>query len=657
MLRPRAWLALCLLLPVPSMTLAATLSDDGPGIRQFLGIWTPRFPVPLPDGSLLIVDRVDGVQQLVRMVPKHRGASALDPRDATRLRLTDYPDGISRYSVSPDGKWAVLAHARGGNENTQLTLLDLAGGPTATSPLLANPAVQADVNVWLRDGSGLIYSANDASPNDFHLYRWDLASRKPISLLAREGSWRAVDVRTDGSRVLVSHVLSASHVESFELDPATGRLDDVTIRPEEGTAASRLVGYMPDERSALILSDTRDGRARLFVRDLVTGTVREPVAALGTFEISAASINEPRDLLVVVTNEDGYGVPHVYALPGFDALPPPTPERGVFTSAGMRGRTLVWSLSNAQRPGMAFATTYAADGKPATRQLTWTETQGIDFASFRLPEMVKFKTFDGREIPAFLYLPAGHRKGTPIPFVVTYHGGPEGQHRPAFEPVTQYFLSRGFGVLLPNVRGSTGYGREYQMLDDYRKRWDSVRDGVDAAEWLTRNGYAAPGRIATYGASYGGYMSVACVVEDGERVARGERAKPLFGACVDVVGIVNLKTFLEETSGYRRKLREIEYGPLSNPAFLDSISTLRRVDKIRVPVFIAHGFNDPRVPVQEALRLATALKEQGADPKLFVAPDEGHGFVKLDNRIYFYERLGQFLDETIGAPPDPGVTP
>jgi dipeptidyl aminopeptidase/acylaminoacyl peptidase len=186
------------------------------------------------------------------------------------------------------------------------------------------------------------------------------------------------------------------------------------------------------------------------------------------------------------------------------------------------------------------------------------------------------------------------------------------------------------------------------MLDDYKLRWGSVRDGVDAAEWLVKSGYAAPGRIATFGGSYGGFMSVACIVEDQERVDRGERKERLFGACIDVVGIVNMKTFLEKTSGYRRKLREAEYGPLADSTFLATVSSIHRADKIRVPVFIAHGFNDPRVPVEEAMQLAVALKDAGRNPRVFIAPDEGHGFAKLDNRIYFYERVANFLAETIG---------
>jgi len=151
---------------------------------------------------------------------------------------------------------------------------------------------------------------------------------------------------------------------------------------------------------------------------------------------------------------------------------------------------------------------------------------------------------------------------------------------------------------------------------------------------------------------------VACIVEDQERADRGQRKERLFGASVNVVGIANLRTFLERTSGYRRALREAEYGPLSDTEFLESVSSLNRVDKIQVPMFIAHGFNDPRVPVEEAMQLAAALKQRGQNPRVFIAPDEGHGFAKLDNRIYFYERAAAFLEETIGrATPQAVVEP
>jgi dipeptidyl aminopeptidase/acylaminoacyl peptidase len=412
---------------------------------------------------------------------------------------------------------------------------------------------------------------------------------------------------------------------------------------------------MPGEKAVLMTSDWKDGRTRLYVKDLKSGAVKEPLPALATWELDGASMENNREFMVAAVNENGYGTPYVYTLPEFKLLPPPTTEKGVLGGSSFRNGTMVWTLSNARRPGQAFATTLSKAAKTSadyvTRQLTWTNTQGIDLSAFSLPELVKYKAFDGREISAFVYLPPGTAKGATVPFIVDYHGGPESQHRPAFSSADQYMLSRGFGIMKPNVRGSTGYGREFQMLDDYKKRWDSVKDGVDAAEWLVSSGYSQPGRIATFGGSYGGFMSVACIVEDQERVEKGTRNQRLFGASVDIVGIGNLRTFLERTSGYRRALREVEYGPLTDKEFLESVSSLNKVDKIQVPMFIAHGFNDPRVPVEEAMALANALKQRGKNPRLFIAPDEGHGFAKLDNRIYFNERAAAFLQETIGREP------
>jgi len=631
---------------------AAAFAETGkPGFEQFLKIRTPNGVRLLDDGSMLALDRPDGVVQLYRFVPKTPGGS-LKPGDTERIQLTHFPDGLSRYTTSRDGKRVILHHAWGGNENTQLTLLDLtAPEGSNTSPILANPKVQAQVNLWLRDDSGILYTANDESPNDFYVYRYDFATRKATKLVAREGSWGASDVTKDASRALITHAVSASHTEIFELDMASGKMTEITLKPADGTASNDAVGYMPDEKSVMIVSDYKDGRPRLYVRNLKSGKVSEPLPALRAYDLDGAGPNELRDMLAVVANQDGYAVPTMYTLPGFKPLPLPAEmEKGVLGIASFLQHTMIWTQSNARTPGLSYVSVYPAKGgPPVTRQLTWAEDQGIDIASFPLPELVKYTAFDGREIPGFLYMPPGAKKGTPIPFIIVYHGGPEGQSRPTFSATYQYYLTRGYGMLFPNVRGSTGYGREFEMADNYKGRWNSVKDGVDAAEWLVKSGYALPGRIATFGGSYGGFMSVACIVEDQERVDRGERKERLFGASVDIVGIVNMKSFLEKTSGYRRKLREVEYGPLTDPEFLASISSIHKIDKIQVPMFIGHGFNDPRVPVEEAMQIAIALKDRGLKPRVFVAPDEGHGFAKLDNRIYFYERTAQFLDETIGA--------
>jgi dipeptidyl aminopeptidase/acylaminoacyl peptidase len=619
-----------------------------PGVERFMKIRTPLSPHIARDGTLYVRDWPDGVQQLYRV------EGDIARPDSKKTRLTNFHDGLSGYSVSEDGSRIVLMHSTGGNEQTQLSLLDPKTGDIR--PLAHNPKVQHGLNLWLRDDSGVVYTANDDSPTDFHVYRYDFKDGKKTKLLARTGSWSARDITDDGSRVLVSEYRSASDSSIYELDVRTGKLTDLTLKPEGGTAATGIVGYMPGETAILLESDIENGLSKLFLKDLRTGEVSKPISELDRYEIDQAGMNHERTLLAVVTNEDGYGVLHVYTLPDFRPVPLPPIEKGVISINNLRGNHILFTLSNARTPGLAFAAELSPRGgePPAIRQVTFADDQGIDLSAFPLPELVRYKSFDGLEVPAFVYTPAGYTKGKPIPFLVNYHGGPEGQSRPSFNSTVQFLLSEGFGVMQPNVRGSSGYGREFLMMDDYKKRWDSVKDGVAAAAWLVENGYSAPGMMCTYGGSYGGFMSVACLVEDQNQVDAGVRKERLFGAGINIVGIVNMRTFLEQTAGYRRKLREAEYGPLTDVEFLATISSINQVDKINVPMYIAHGFNDPRVPVGEAMQLAMALKEKAAkgdpriNPHLYIAPDEGHGFAKLRNRLYHTEYMARFLEQTIG---------
>ena len=637
--------------PVATSPVAAA-EEGASTLERFLKIRTPGAPSIAPDGTMYVRDWPEGIFQLYKVEGESAGPGA------KMTKLTSFADGLSGYSLSPDGTKILLFHAVGGNENTQISVMD--AKTMDVTPAANDAKVQFAANFWLRDSSGFVFTGNAESPNDFYVYRYDLATGKTTKLMGKPGSWGASDINPDQTKLLVGEYRSASDTSVFELNVMTGEMTDMTPKAGTATSASDWVSYMPDNQTALLVSDFQSGKAQLFSRNLADGTMTKPIPSLDAFEVEGASMNEDKTLLAVVTNEDGYGKLHVYRLPSFDEVRLPAIEPGVVSLASLDGDRIIWSLNNARTPGLAFTTKIptASDGQLLARQITTADTQGLDLSGFPLPELVKYKAFDGLEVPAFLWLPKGYTKGSSIPFVVNYHGGPEGQSRPMFSATIQYLLNEGFGVMQPNVRGSTGYGRDFHMMDDYKKRWDSVRDGVDAAEWLVSNGYTDAGRVATYGGSYGGFMSVACIVEDQLRVDEGKRSQRIFGSGVNVVGIVNLQTFLEKTSGYRRKLREVEYGPLSDPDFLKSVSSIHKADRINVPMFIAHGFNDPRVPVEEAMQLATKLKDQAFArkdmslmPQLFVAPDEGHGFAKLDNRIYFNQRLADFLKGTIGKQP------
>ena len=598
-----------------------------PSIEKFMKIRAPNSPTLAPDGTLFVRDWPDGVNQLYKRAP---GA----PPTAPMTRLTDFADGLNGYSLSHDGKWIILAAAQGGNEQDNLHLLEVSTG--TITPLLINPKVVFGFQVWLHDNSGFIYTANDESSADFHIYRFDLASKQSKKLLAKPGNWSAADVSKDGTRLLVGQYISASHANAYELNGGTGELTKLDIGPDQ--TFNDAVAYMPGESAAMVVSDKEEGIRRLFVRDLASGAIRKPLPDIDRFDVEGGAINEERTLGAVIYNEDGYATMRVMQLPVFKTVQMPTIDKGVVGSVSIRGNLVSWTNSNTRSPGLAYATELHDDHAHGAVTLTAADTQGIDLSSFTLPQLIEYSSFDGVKVPAFLYLPPGYQKGSIIPFVVNYHGGPEGQSRPGFSALVQYLLACGYGVMQPNVRGSTGYGREFHMLDDYKKRWDSVKDGVEAARWLVSNGYSANGKIAAYGGSYGGFMSVATIIEGPD----------VFGASIDVVGIVNFKTFLEQTKDYRRKLREAEYGPLSDPEFLASISPLNRIEEIKVPMLIAHGLNDPRVPVGEALQLAVGLQKRGYDPELLFFPDEGHGFAKLENRLLFSQRMVKFLQRTIG---------
>lgn len=272
----------------------------------------------------------------------------------------------------------------------------------------------------------------------------------------------------------------------------------------------------------------------------------------------------------------------------------------------------------------------------ACRQITQVATGGIPEDTFIAPELVHFPSFDGLEIPAFLYMPPGVERP---PVVMNVHGGPESQSRPAFAAVTQYFVNHGFALLVPNVRGSTGYGRIYTHLDDVEKRMDAVADLEAAVRWLRESGRVDGDRIAVMGGSYGGFMVLAALTTYPD----------LWAAGVDIVGIANFETFFQNTGAYRRHWRTPEYGdPERDRDLLRRISPIHSVDRIRAPLMVIHGDNDPRVPVNETEQIVEAVSRQGIPVELLRFPDEGHGVVKLKNKLVAYPAVADFLDRYLG---------
>jgi dipeptidyl aminopeptidase/acylaminoacyl peptidase len=600
----------------------------------------PAVPDPDPwlgtSGVSLVGVSDDGAVVVFRK--QHEGIPQIFRTDAqgrapTRVTLRAEP--VDFAVLSPDGTKVVVGYDAGGDEDTGLHVVDVADG--RERPLSVAPDVQHGSVVWSRLGDRVFFRSNRASRKDFHLHEARLADASVRTVLAREGSWNVHDVDREGRRLLVGHYRSNRDASLHLLDLRSGQTTEIDPPPAGKTFAAGEASFVAGRDEAVFLSD-RDGRRRLaYVVGLSDLRVRPLVSERSEHDVDEAVPALEGNSVLLVENVDGYGRPSQVDGATGRRIPWGPDERAVVGGPRWDRRgNAYWTRAVATEPSSVVR--LAASSRDAPTVLATPEMGSIPRSALpEPPRLVSYPTFDGRSIPAWLHRPRGTGSKR-LPFLVHVHGGPEGQERPTFSPDRAYLLSLGYGVLAPNVRGSTGYGREYLDLDDYRKRLDAVKDVKAAAEWLVREGHADPGGIAVIGGSYGGYVVLACLTEFPETFAAG----------VDVVGIANFETFLERTAPYRRALREAEYGPLSDREFLRSISPIHKVDRIRAPLLIAHGENDPRVPVHEARQIEAALKAKGSTVESVYFPDEGHGWQKRENRRKYLMAAAAFLRRSLG---------
>ena len=597
------------------------LSGTAPDIETFMQIGFSSNPRITKDGgSLFFISNSPGVSQIFR----------LDLKNRWPYQLTVFPEGVDFYSLSKDGKYIVCGVAWGGNENSQLWLLDAVTGQA--EPLTEAPEVRFGNAAWGPDSKTIYYRSNEANGKDFFIYAMDLSTRKS-TLVADLPGWNGPgDVSPDGRYLLVTHWDSNTNSDIHLVDLKNGNRTHLT--EHEGQAVFYAGQFSRDGRSLFLISNQNpEGLRKLATLDLNSKglTFMDPE---GTWEVSSVGVSPDRSLLAWTTNEDGYDRMSIRDLNSGRDLPTP-PVDGQFSGfAFTESGSMVMGFASATNTNDIWLWDWRA---PEFSKLTHSTYAGIDPSQFRAPELIRYPTFDGRDIPAFLYLPPGRKPGEAVPFVVHMHGGPESQFRPVFIRHFQYLLLNGYGILAPNVRGSAGYGKEYMDLDNYKQRLDSVRDLKAAADFLVNQGYSAPGMLAVKGGSYGGYMTLAGITEYPD----------LFSAAIDQVGIASFVTFLENTADYRRHLREAEYGPLSDREFLESVSPLNKAGDIRTPLLVIHGENDPRVPVGEARQIAEAIEANGGSVELLIFPDEGHGVSKRPNVLKTYRKMVEFLDANL----------
>jgi dipeptidyl aminopeptidase/acylaminoacyl peptidase len=596
-----------------------------PDIETFMQIGYCAQPAVTRDGRrLLFSSNMSGVAQIYRV-----------EGNGWPYQLTVFGEGIEFYRLSPDGGFIVCGVAAGGDENAQLWLVD--AGTGRARALTGAPEVRHGSPAWSPDGGSFFYSSNEGNGKDFHVYRMELPSAKTTRILEMEGWNSPGDVSDDGSRVLVTHYASNTNSDVYLVDLSRkGRTRLVHLTPHEGDVLNAFAAFdRTGSRVFLVSNGNADGIPRRAVIDVDTRDLRF-LDTEGPWEVEAMTLSPDRTLMGWTVNEDGYLRLKLRDLVRERNLPSPPVDGQVsgfgFTNTGR----VAFAFSSASRTTDVWIWNWRA---PELTKATHSTYAGIDPSQFSDPELVRYPSFDGLEIPAFLYLPPSYRPGTPVPFIVHLHGGPESQFRPGFVRHFQYLLLNGYGVFAPNVRGSSGYGREYMERDNYTNRLDSVKDLKAGADYLIAKGYSAPGMLAVKGASYGGYMTLAAVTE----------YPSLFSAAVDEVGIANFVSFLENTADYRRYLREAEYGPLTDRAFLESISPLHKADRIETPLLVIHGENDPRVPVGEARQILAAVRARGVVVDSLIFPDEGHGAAKRPNVIATYRKMVEFLDANLGG--------
>ena len=554
--------------------------------------------------------------------------------DGWPYQLTTFEDGVEFFILDWAGDMAILGASVGGDENAQLYLLDPKSG--RVSQMTFNPKVQYGSVTWSRDDKTLYYRSNEENLTDFFIYRMDLVTGNAEKVfgdtMGVKGSNAIADLSLDGTKMIVANYTSNVNNDLYVVDLTTKKYERLT--KDKGDVTYSSVSLLPDNKTIwLTCNDNKDGMSRL--AKLTVGSQKIDYVKDGwletKWEVDGMGFSRDFKYQFAQLNEDGYSRLHIRDFDKKKELRMP-PLEGMYGYGGCdQNGNFLLSLSSATRTGDVWR------WNPETGnwgQLTHSIYAGIDREMFREPKLIRYKSFDGLEIPAFLYLPPDYVEGTPVPFVIDAHGGPEGQFQPGFIRNFQYLMLNGYGILAPNPRGSSGYGRDFMALDDYKLRKNSLKDYKAGVDWLIANKYTEPGMIGIRGGSYGGYVVLGMITEYPD----------LFSAAIDVVGIANFRTFLQNTASYRRALRESEYGPLSDPEFLDSISPIHKAGVVKTPLLIVHGANDPRVPVDEARQMLAAVAQNGTVVDSLIFADEGHGSGKRVNTIKEYRKHVEFFD-------------
>ena len=640
--RQKALLLLCTLIAIPGGAEIQRLQEGalvlegipeldaeaGQTLAPFLEVRSARFLGWMSNGSMLIRTRFGATTQL------HSVSAPL----GTRRQLTFFAEPVRQAVTAPAGSAAAaFLKDQGGDENYQVHLLNGSGAPGA---VVTDGSSRYGQPLFSPSGERLAFMGNarDGIHWDIYLKELDSADTEVRRLTTTDGGyWYPLDFSGDEQRLLVQQYLSINESRLYLLDIASGQLAPVDLGANPvGIADAQ---FRRDAEGLLVIADVGSEHTELY-RLSEDGARRESISAHRPWNVDRMAQTDDGSRLAFVTNEDGISRLTVLDTEQNMELDVPALPVGIIDHIAFQpgGHRLGLSLQGPTIPGDV----YVLDSDPRPGWVRWTasELAGLEPSRLAEPELIRYPSFDGRDIPAFVYLPEGPG---PHPVLVHIHGGPEGQFRPRFRFDIQYYVSAlGMAVVAPNVRGSAGYGKSYLLLDNGMRRMDSVKDIGALLTWLTTRDDLNEAQTAVMGGSYGGFMVLASLAEYGDRLLGG----------IDTVGISNFVSFLENTSPYRQDLRRAEYGDERDPAmreFLEKISPTNNADSISKPLLVVQGANDPRVPRSESEQMVSRIRAQGGSVWYLLATDEGHGIRKKKNQRVYYQTAATFL-KTLIAP-------
>jgi len=552
-----------------------------------------------------------------------------------RRQLTFYKEPIAGIAVRPSKERGFLfSKDIGGNEQYQIYYFDEENGNVR---MLSNGKSRYGSYQWSPDGEKFAYTSNERNNRDFDIYIYEFKSGKSQMVFEAKGQWSFLDFSSDGKQALIYNYISINESSVYLLDLSTKKYEKLVEYNEK--VAMGDAAFSKDGKGVFFLSNYGSEFKKLFYVDLKTKKIT-PITDAIDWDVEGITISKDGANLAFSVNANGSSKVYIMNTKTFKYSEPknlPKGEIGGFAFSP-DSKKFAFTMNSSFSPGDVFV--YSLKDQKA-EQWTFSEVGGLNTSKFIEPVLIQYPTFDSvagkpRMIPAYYYKPKGNG---PFPVVINFHGGPEGQFRPGFASYFQFLLNElGVAVIAPNVRGSEGYGKTFLDLDNGFLRENSVKDGGALLDWIAKQPELDAKRICVYGGSYGGYMVLAMMTHYNERLAAG----------IDVVGISNFVTFLENTSEYRRDLRRVEYGDERNPEmrqFLEKISPLNNAHKISKPLFVIQGLNDPRVPTSEAEQIVAKVRQNGGDVWYLLAKDEGHGFRKKSNRDYYNAAVALFLKE------------